>query len=443
MIVQNFVKKLLKLSLLSFTLTGGILLAPPKPESTQEGLSEEQREKVRCAADKREEARRAAESSAQPVVGKTKRPREEGSNETTVITSSIEATMSFIRPNTGNYNDAWSCFLNSVCQALYHLIPFRSFMFATPLGQSATLDLLRAHFEIMRLATQPTHVNLSVSRDELSFREPLCSLINKFEMATGQHDAHEFFEAILETIKCEFTKGKHEESLKNLDSLNTITFSKTISCCNCETTSLTTDNSKEIQLTITSKMLEECLKAHLAPVELDEYECESCKESTGCPDLRVPATQIVEMIKTPKILTIQLRCFDFNHTTGQGEKIFDIVKTPDTITFGGSTYQLRSFIVHNGDTPGRGHYWTYVKLDQDNWQCYNDTNQKKQFSRNIKKEIPQAYLGQVEDPKLLHPESVEQEISSVMQFGKDALVAGITRAYLLFFEKVSEPSDYE
>lgn len=318
-----------------------------------------------------------------------------------------------IAPNAGNHNDSSSCFLNAACQALYYISSFREFMNATPKGQSATLDLLRDHFICMQVATEPKHVNT----EEYPFRDVICEEINQEDMQHGQHDAHEFLDSILNNIRNELVKNDSDLAINMFDQLIIISIKQKIAhdkhVVHTEPQK-PAEADKMIPLPLTKPTLLECCSDHFGPAEIKKYECPVCQSESGDRSKRVDATQLTTITSTPQLLIVQLKCFGHKNIddTMVPYKKDDIISIPDELHFANGIYHIKAFVVHDGNSPSNGHYWTYAHTS-DGWYCYNDTAEDR--AQKVDELIVKMFLG------------------------KDVTVdLGDTRAYLLFFEKIGQ-----
>lgn len=324
--------------------------------------------------------------------------------------------INFMTSNAGNLNNGSDCFLNAVSQGLYHMPSFRAFIDATPIGQSATLDLLRKHILTMQNATTATNVK--------DFRQNICKFIKNTEMTSGQHDAQEFLSAILDTIKTELANGQHTQAATKINKLINLDLT-IINAHDSHTSTPSTQSDPLLSVALSSNDLSGCIGQHFKSTTIDGYECQDCKKEFG-DDKRVTVQQTTKIVTTPQMLVVQLKCFGMTETY-EPVKNLAIVKVPDILKINNDAYKVVSFVVHKGTTVNGGHYWNYSLTKDGKWFCYNDIPAKSAHghAREIPTKVAQAYLGQFDDPRLQ----------------KEGNRAEATRAYLLFFEKIIEAVD--
>merc|ERR1739836_339211 len=77
----------------------------------------------------------------------------------------------------------------------------------------------------------------------------------------------------------------------------------------------------------------------------------------------------------PKVLIITLKRY---LTIGTGDnvsvqKITNAVQASNIIEFG-TNYQIKNFVIHDGQTPFGGHYWAILRMPDGTYKKCNDTN---------------------------------------------------------------------
>jgi hypothetical protein len=101
----------------------------------------------------------------------------------------------------------------------------------------------------------------------------------------------------------------------------------------------------------------------------NKYYCEKCRGRNN-------STKILTFQKFPRILVVHLKRFD-----NRQRKIKKFVKYEKTLPMGKYTnsmkkekidYRLSSVLIHEGNSIYSGHYYCYLRVDDDNWYCFND-----------------------------------------------------------------------
>jgi hypothetical protein len=93
----------------------------------------------------------------------------------------------------------------------------------------------------------------------------------------------------------------------------------------------------------------------------------------------IDVERVNEITKLPPYLILQLKRFEYSVETGQRTKIDQRYEFEDEIDFAGyvsrqiaeTRYHLVGVIVHQGEA-NVGHYFSYVKHEDNNWLCLND-----------------------------------------------------------------------
>jgi len=92
----------------------------------------------------------------------------------------------------------------------------------------------------------------------------------------------------------------------------------------------------------------------------------------------------------PDTLLIEVKRFD--NEKGFSRKLYNHVTVNAQETFSGKKFNLEGFVLHKGGVEG-GHYTTYCKIDNDNWQCFDDRQRPKGMLTAEALEIAkQAYI---------------------------------------------------
>ncbi len=265
--------------------------------------------------------------------------------------------------NKGNINGSGSdCFIDASCQALYHSPSFREFIDQTPKGQSATLDLLREHFNIIEKSAEP----ISISGTENYFRSKICDSLGNSDMKNGQHDAQEFINLVFNKIK-EEVAGNCDISGKFKKLFSTT--SRIVTKCTSGHSGIPQlEDSGMLQLVLPLQQtnLTRCVEKVQAKEDLlgvEQYDCIGCKK-------KVDAEKTTTFTSLPRLLILHLSRFNNDLTKNTND-----VLLPHELMVAGEKYQSKAVVNHLGGY-GNGHYTAYVKGTNDKWYRYDDLSDK-------------------------------------------------------------------
>ena len=78
--------------------------------------------------------------------------------------------------------------------------------------------------------------------------------------------------------------------------------------------------------------------------------------------------------RAPQVLFLQLKCWETVLQAGRARiKLWDHrVAVSATLSFGGFSYALRGFVIHDGRYPNHGHYRCWTKDTGVAWRLYDD-----------------------------------------------------------------------
>ncbi len=107
----------------------------------------------------------------------------------------------------------------------------------------------------------------------------------------------------------------------------------------------------------------------------------------------------VNILEEPSFLWFHLKRFHYNQKTGVTTKIDEAVTIPDTYTAKGQGWatkcELLSFIVHQGDSTGFGHYVAYTKdTTTGQWYEMDDAHVRAITGEEMREKSQEAYLVQ-------------------------------------------------
>lgn len=216
-------------------------------------------------------------------------------------------------------------------------------------------------------------------------------VLNKNYIGFTQEDSHEFLtftlDDIYEQIKIslansELDNNKRQEILDEANKIYRLKFSQKVNYTNTSNAEYAKPSISEVfenilTLPIESNCLtlDDCIKLYMSQTE---------------PEFTIEYS----LINPPKYIFVGLKRFKCTQTHIQ--KIISPIDVPfETTSFDSkSTYELKSFIIHQGGVFG-GHYYAYGKriIDgQSKWFCFNDSNISEASLETISNESKQAYV---------------------------------------------------
>lgn len=297
-----------------------------------------------------------------------------------------------------------TCYLNSVLQALTYTAPFSAYLQSKE--HELQCDHNRQGTTVCMTCIFEKHVQeVFTSRATVTPRNLLqrLKLISKNLQVGRQEDAHEFLRAFLDACHRSFIpergkKDKLPDAIANTTLIHQIfggylrSQVRCSSCSFCSNTydpfldlSLEVQNCTSLQLALRQFTAEETLSGS------NKYKCSKCKKL-------VCAQKQFLIHKAPKVLTIQLKRFNFGMMSS-GEKInkpvsfpFDLELAPFTSNKDKqASYRLYAVTVHSGTSMKSGHYFTYGRnMGSNLWYRFDDESVN-QVSQDIVSRA-QAYL---------------------------------------------------
>ena len=116
--------------------------------------------------------------------------------------------------------------------------------------------------------------------------------------------------------------------------------------------------------------IRDCIRAYEREEKIEDpdtqFVCAHCA-STSLPYQKTSLTTL------PELLTVQFRRFVYDHKKSTTRKLGSRVKMDQRITVGTDTFNLRGLIYHGGENASSGHYWAYVRMEDDSWTLCNDS----------------------------------------------------------------------
>ncbi|XP_031619612.1 ubiquitin carboxyl-terminal hydrolase 47 isoform X2 [Contarinia nasturtii] len=242
----------------------------------------------------------------------------------------------------GLVNQAMTCYLNSLLQALYMTPEFRNALYNWEYdGTDASKNI---PYQLQRLFVNlQTSTKMSVETTDLTRSFGWDST-----EAWQQHDIQELCRVMFDTLEQKFKDTAQADFINRLYEGKMIDYVK---CLDCGTEKSREDKFLDIPLpvrpfgsTIAYDSVEEALRAFVEPETLDgnnQYHCEKCNK-------KCDAHKGLKFSKFPYILTLHLKRFDFDYQT------FLRIKLNDKVTFP-QTLNLNSFIKETDINTAFGH----------------------------------------------------------------------------------------
>lgn len=279
------------------------------------------------------------------ALGASASPTEEPSNSPPALPALFDAPTEsrFEKPSTfrrcneypvkatfvGLVNQAMTCYLNSLLQALYMTPEFRNALYnweSDGSGESKSIlfQLQKLFVNLQtsnKLAVETTDLTKSFGWDSTE--------------AWQQHDIQELCRVMFDALEQKFKDTKQADLINILYEGKMIDYVK---CLECETEKSREDTFLDIPLpvrpfgsTVAYESVEEALKAFVQPETLDDnnqYFCEKCNK-------KCDAHKGLKFKKFPYVLTLHLKRFDFDYQTLHRIKLNDKVTFPQQLNLNG------------------------------------------------------------------------------------------------------------
>lgn len=241
----------------------------------------------------------------------------------------------------GLVNQAMTCYLNSLIQALYMTPEFRNALYNWEFERSNTesdIDRAQSEAKSIPFQLQKLFLNLQTSSKSAVETTDLTSSFGwDLQAAWEQHDIQELCRVMFEALEQKFKDTKQANLINDLYEGKMLDYVK---CLECSTEKSREDTFLDIPLpvrpfgsSVAYNSVEEALRAFVQPETLDgsnQYHCEKCNK-------KCDAHKGLKFIKFPYLLTLHLKRFDFDYSTMHRIKLNDKVVFPKTLN-------LNSFI---------------------------------------------------------------------------------------------------
>lgn len=250
------------------------------------------------------------------------------------IYNSPEATSQDEVEYVGLVNQAMTCYLNSLLQALFMTPEFRNALYNWEFdGQNETRSI---PFQLQKLFLKLQ----TASKSAVETTDLTTSFGWHGSEAWQQHDIQELCRVMFDALEQKFKSTKQANLINDLYEGKMLDYVK---CLECGTEKSREDTFLDIPLPVRPfgsqvayNSVEEALRAFVQPETLDgnnQYHCEKCEKKCN-------AHKGLKFTKFPYLLTLHLKRFDFDYTTLHRIKLNDKVVFPDKLN-------LNSFIPNN------------------------------------------------------------------------------------------------
>ncbi|KAH8380294.1 hypothetical protein KR009_009786 [Drosophila setifemur] len=239
----------------------------------------------------------------------------------------------------GLVNQAMTCYLNSLLQALYMTPEFRNALYRWEFDNDNEAKNIPYQLQKLFLNLQ-TSPKAAVETTDLTRSFGWDST-----EAWQQHDIQELCRVMFDALEHKFKNTKQANLISNLYEGKMNDYVK---CLECNTEKTREDTFLDIPLPVRPfgsssayGSIEEALRAFVQPETLDgnnQYLCEKCKK-------KCDAHKGLHFKSFPYILTLHLKRFDFDYQTMHRIKLNDRVTFPQTLNL--NTFVNRSG--HNGE----------------------------------------------------------------------------------------------
>lgn len=238
-------------------------------------------------------------------------------------------TDEYSQPTSNNYrglvNQAMTCYLNSLLQALFMTPEFRNALYKWEFDGNGEAKSIP--YQLQKL-----FVNLQTSPKSSVETTDLTRSFG-WDSAEGwqQHDIQELCRVMFDALEQKFKNTKQADLINRLYEGKMIDYVK---CLDCNTEKQREDKFLDIPLpvrpfgsAVAYENIEDALRAFVQPEILEgnnQYHCETCNK-------KCDAHKGLKFTKFPYILTLHLKRFDFDYQTFHRIKLNDKVTFPQTL----------------------------------------------------------------------------------------------------------------
>jgi len=203
-------------------------------------------------------------------------------------------------------------------------------------------------------------------------------------LAHSEQDASEFLQIYFDCIEQKLKDLGKENLVNELFSGETLT---TWECQECFTSRTKIANFLHLGLSFSDKeaQQEDQLSLIKKSFDSDSFEGDTALYCDNCKKKSLLTTQTQEVLTTPKYLIFSLNRFYFNQVEQKGAKIFTMVNIHENLDLkdvlkeqlqqDDVKYQLYAVVIHKGLTTENGHYFSFVRDNEDEtlWVLLNDS----------------------------------------------------------------------
>ncbi|XP_069705284.1 ubiquitin carboxyl-terminal hydrolase 47 isoform X2 [Periplaneta americana] len=243
----------------------------------------------------------------------------------------------------GLVNQAMTCYLNSLLQALYMTPEFRNALYKWEFDGSEVEAVKSIPYQLQKL-----FLNLQTSsKSAVETTELTRSFGWDSSEAWQQHDIQELCRVMFDALEQKFKNTDQADLIQRLYEGKMIDYVK---CLECGTEKSREDTFLDIPLpvrpfgsAVAYGSVEEALRAFVQPETLEgnnQYHCEKCNK-------KCDAHKGLKFSKFPYLLTLHLKRFDFDYTTLHRIKLNDKVVFPEILN-------LNSVIAYSGNKEDDG-----------------------------------------------------------------------------------------
>ncbi len=238
------------------------------------------------------------------------------------------------------YNLGNTCYLNSVLQCFINIPNFK--------------NLLKKENEVSEYLKEKIHTDLTDDGNYINHKhlpQQITRYFSKKFQIFQQHDVHEFFLELLDTIDVKEFYGKQKMN---------------ITCSVCGNISSTFEDFSTINLPCEENggNVTDLFIKYLEKEEIPEYYCEKCK-------CGILAEKKIFLYRLPEFLVVVLKSYNQSGMKIHNDTIYpETLKIKQTQTDEIFDYTLYCVIYHHGNSQ-RGHYNCIVKVN-DKWFLIDD-----------------------------------------------------------------------